>query len=77
MAAPRTLLLARYDAQGNLAYVGRTMTLAAAAGSTVAPLLSAATGEHPRRDWPFSAEWGTGNTLDATLTEPEWWWRSA
>ncbi|MFD9463286.1 hypothetical protein [Streptomyces sp. NPDC060027] len=53
------------------------MTLTAAAGSTVAPVLSGAIGEHSWRDWSFSAGWGTGNTLDTTLTKPEWWWRSA
>ncbi|MFD3621682.1 hypothetical protein ACFWWT_42140 [Streptomyces sp. NPDC058676] len=36
LAAPRTLLLGRYDGQGRLQYVGRTTTLAQAAGAAVA-----------------------------------------
>lgn len=37
---PRTPLLGRYDATGRLAYVGRTTTLARAAGVAVASLLT-------------------------------------
>lgn len=41
MAAPRTLLLGRYDTGGQLQFVGRTTTLARNAGHSVAPLLPA------------------------------------
>ncbi|MER5227928.1 hypothetical protein [Streptomyces flaveus] len=47
LAAPRTLLLGRYDTQGRLQYVGRTTTLAQAAGAAVAGLLAAARRGHP------------------------------
>ncbi|WP_406363813.1 ATP-dependent DNA ligase (plasmid) [Streptomyces sp. NBC_00715] len=70
LATPRTLLLARYDTGRRLQYVGRTTTLAAAASSSVAPLLTAATGEHPWMGWSFSAAWGSRATLDVTLVEP-------
>jgi ATP-dependent DNA ligase len=51
---PRTLLLGRYDAGGQLQYVGRTTTLAKTTGSTIAPLLSRAGNEHPWAGWSFS-----------------------
>ncbi|MEU9471720.1 hypothetical protein AB0D78_34935 [Streptomyces avermitilis] len=47
LAAPRTLLLARYDTSRRLQYIGRTTTLTPAASSTIAPLLTAATAVHP------------------------------
>ncbi|MET7746887.1 hypothetical protein [Streptomyces sp. NPDC005385] len=47
VAAPLILLLAIYDADGGLRHVGRTTTLTAAASTNVAPLFTAATGEHP------------------------------
>ncbi|MFE9813200.1 hypothetical protein [Streptomyces sp. NPDC005548] len=71
LAAPRTLLLARYDADGKLAYVGRTTTLTAAASSAIASLLSKATGEHLWKGWTFSPGWGSRDTLDVTLVQPE------
>ncbi|MFF4542459.1 hypothetical protein [Streptomyces aureus] len=70
-SAPRMLLLARYDSDGDLAYVGRTTTLPAAAGNTLAPLLSSPMPGHPWEGWSFSAGWGTSKTLDVTLVEPE------
>ncbi|MFD6297227.1 ATP-dependent DNA ligase [Streptomyces sp. NPDC060235] len=71
LAAPRTLLLARYDTSGSLQYVGRTTTLTAAASTRVASLLTAATGEHPWAGWTFSAGWGSRETLDVTLVQPD------
>lgn len=71
LAAPRTVLLARYDAAGNLAYIGRTTTLTTAASSTVAPLLSKATDDHSWTGWTFSVGWGSRETLDVTLVEPD------
>jgi ATP-dependent DNA ligase len=70
-AAPRTLLLGRYDDQGRLQYVGRTTTLAQAAGAAVAGLLAAARRGHPWTGWSFSAGWGTRKTLNVTLVRPE------
>ncbi|MGW4825208.1 hypothetical protein ACWEP4_41520 [Streptomyces sp. NPDC004227] len=42
LAAPRTLLLGRYDDDGRLQYTGRTTTLAQAASRTAADLLAPA-----------------------------------
>ncbi|MGW3480206.1 ATP-dependent DNA ligase [Streptomyces althioticus] len=68
---PRTLLLGRYDAEGRLQYVGRTTTLARTAGTAVAGLLKAGRRGHPWTGWSFSAGWGSRETLDVTLVEPE------
>ncbi|KUN48798.1 ATP-dependent DNA ligase [Streptomyces avermitilis] len=70
-ASPRTLLLGRYDDQGRLQYVGRTTTLARTAGAAVAGLLAPARRGHPWTGWSFSAGWGTRETLNVTLVEPE------
>ncbi|MFF0000588.1 hypothetical protein [Streptomyces avermitilis] len=70
-AAPRTLLLGRYDGQGRLQYVGRTTTLARTAGAAVAALLAPARRGHPWTGWSFTAGWGTRETLNVTLVEPE------
>ncbi|MEU2271533.1 hypothetical protein ABZ568_34955 [Streptomyces olindensis] len=69
-AAPSSLLLGRYD-HGRLQYTGRTTTLAQAASSTVAGLLAPARRGHPWTGWSFSAGWGSRETLDVTLVEPE------
>ncbi|MEU9140950.1 hypothetical protein AB0D33_34205 [Streptomyces sp. NPDC048404] len=47
LAAPRTLLLGRYDTEGRLQYVGRTTTLAQTAGAALAGLLAARRCGHP------------------------------
>ncbi|WUH07381.1 ATP-dependent DNA ligase (plasmid) [Streptomyces violaceus] len=70
-AAPRTLLLGRYDTGGRLRYVGRSTTLPQAAGRTVADLLSPAGAEHPWTGWTFSAGWGSRESLHVTLVTPE------
>ncbi|MGW1363063.1 ATP-dependent DNA ligase [Streptomyces chartreusis] len=70
LAAPRTLLLGRYDTGGQLQYVGRTTTLARDAGLLVAPLLPEPKGEHPWTGWSFSAGWSSRETLDVTLVSP-------
>ncbi|MFF2385684.1 ATP-dependent DNA ligase [Streptomyces sp. NPDC058108] len=71
LTAPTTLLLGRYDSHGQLQYIGRTTTLPHTAGSTVAGLLTAAPAGHPWTGWSFSAGWGSHETLDVTLVEPE------
>ncbi|MEU0008220.1 hypothetical protein ABZ079_29155 [Streptomyces sp. NPDC006314] len=68
---PRTLLLGRYDTEDRFPYVGRTTTLARAAGAAVAGLLAAGQRGHPWTGWSFSAEWGSREQLDVTLVEPE------
>ncbi|MDO0917494.1 hypothetical protein QQM39_43890 [Streptomyces sp. DT2A-34] len=67
---PRTLLLGRYDTEGRFQYVGRTTTLAQAAGAAVAGLLAAGRRGHPWTGWSFSAGWGSRETLNVTLVEP-------
>ncbi|AVH61807.1 MULTISPECIES: ATP-dependent DNA ligase [Streptomyces] len=71
LAAPRTLLLGRYDTEGRFQYVGRTTTLARAAGTAVAGLLTAGQRGHPWTGWSFSAGWGSQEKLNVTLVEPE------
>ncbi|MFH9983978.1 ATP-dependent DNA ligase [Streptomyces sp. NPDC017179] len=70
-AVPRTLLLGRYDDQGRLQYVGRTTTLAQAAGAAVAGLLAPGRRGHPWTGWSFSAGWGSQEKLNVTLVESE------
>ncbi|WP_112470884.1 ATP-dependent DNA ligase [Streptomyces triticisoli] len=71
LAVPRTLLLGRYDDGGRFQYVGRTTTLAQAAGATFAGLLAAGRRGHPWAGWSFSAGWGSQEKLNVTLVEPE------
>ncbi|MFE7765881.1 ATP-dependent DNA ligase [Streptomyces sp. NPDC057438] len=71
LAVPCTLLLGRYDTEGRLQYVGRTTTLAQAAGAAVADLLAAGARGHPWTGWSFSAGWGSQETLNVTLVEHE------
>ncbi|MFH9016380.1 ATP-dependent DNA ligase [Streptomyces sp. NPDC017943] len=71
LAAPSSLLLGRYDDHGRLQYTGRTTTLAQAVSSAVAGLLDLARRGHPWTGWSFSAGWGSRETLDVTLVEPE------
>ncbi|MFF1809375.1 ATP-dependent DNA ligase [Streptomyces sp. NPDC058251] len=69
--APRSLLLGRYDTDGRLQYIGRTVTLSQAVGGTFTDLLNPAGSEHPWTGWTFSAGWGTNETLNVTLVQPE------
>ncbi|MFD3621844.1 ATP-dependent DNA ligase [Streptomyces sp. NPDC058676] len=71
LAAPGTLLLGRYDAEGRFQYVGRTTTLAQAAGAVVAGLLARGRRGHPWTGWSFSAGWGSQEKLNVTLVEQE------
>ncbi|MFI9152635.1 hypothetical protein [Streptomyces sp. NPDC053367] len=68
LAAPR---LGRYDDEGRFQYVGRTTTLAQAAGAAVTDLLAAGRRGHPWTGWSFSARWGSREELNVTLVEPE------
>ncbi|WP_343239598.1 hypothetical protein [Streptomyces sp. SID9913] len=70
-AAPRTLLLGRYDDAGRLRYVGRSTTLPRAAGRAVAALLSPVPEGHPWTGWTFSAGWSSREPLHVTLVAPE------
>ncbi|MEU9446163.1 ATP-dependent DNA ligase [Streptomyces sp. NPDC048304] len=71
LAAPRTLLVGRYDTEGRLQYVGRTTPLAQVAGAAAAGLLAPARCGHPWTGWSFSAGWGSRETLNVMLVEPE------
>ncbi|KPI20058.1 ATP dependent DNA ligase [Actinobacteria bacterium OV450] len=70
-AAPRTLLLGRYDNEGRFQYIGRTTTLAGATGTALAGYLHRARRGHPWTGWSFSAGWGSSEKLSVTLVEPE------
>jgi hypothetical protein len=70
LTAPRALL-GRYDDQGRIQYIGRTTTLARAAGARVVGLLTAGQREHPWPGWSFPARSGSQEKLNVTLTEPE------
>ncbi|MEV4790155.1 ATP-dependent DNA ligase [Streptomyces tuirus] len=72
LAAPRTLLLGRYDRAGRLQYTGRSTTLSQTAGRTLAHLLTPAPpSAHPWNGWTFSAGWGTQRSLDVHLVQPD------
>jgi ATP-dependent DNA ligase len=71
LAAPSSLLLGRYDDAGRLQYIGRTTALARAVSATVAGLLAPARPGHRWAGWSFSAGWGSRETLNVTLVEPE------
>jgi ATP-dependent DNA ligase len=71
VAAPRSLLLGRYDDHGRLQYTGRTANLARTASSTFAGLLTPSRRGHPWTGWSFSAGWGSREKLNVTLVEPE------
>ncbi|WP_329235625.1 hypothetical protein [Streptomyces canus] len=70
LTAPRGLLLGRYD-DGRLQYTGRTTTLTRTASTTVVGQLASAQHGHPWTGWSFSAGWGSRETLNVTLVEPE------
>jgi hypothetical protein len=70
MVAPSTLLLGRYDDGGRFQYVGRTTTLAQAAGAGVAGLLAQGRHDHPWTGWSFSSVWSSQEKLNVTLVEP-------
>lgn len=71
LAAPRTVLLGRYDRTGRLQYTGRSTTLSQTAGRTLAELIAPSPAAHPWEGWTFSAGWGTQRTLDVHLVQPD------
>ncbi|MET8572039.1 hypothetical protein [Streptomyces sp. NPDC004783] len=70
-AAPRTLLLGRYNASGTLRYIGRTVPLSRTATTALANVLTPAAGEHPWAGRTFIAGWGSRDVLDVTLVRPD------
>ncbi|GAA2428252.1 hypothetical protein [Streptomyces coeruleofuscus] len=71
LAAPSSLLLGRYDDGGRLQYTARTTTLARTASPSVAGLLAPARRGHPWTGRSLAAGWGSRETLNVTLVEPE------
>ncbi|MGW0885846.1 ATP-dependent DNA ligase [Streptomyces sp. NPDC002671] len=72
-AAPRTVLLGRYDTAGRLQYtsVAAPSSRRPPAGRTLAAQLAPPVGAHPWQGWSFSAGWGTQRTLDVALVQPD------
>ncbi|MFJ4777925.1 hypothetical protein [Streptomyces sp. NPDC088762] len=64
-AAPRSLLLGRYDDEGPHHH------LAGATGTALAGNLHRSRRGHPWTGWSFSAGWGSSEKLSVTLVEPE------
>ncbi|MEV8597624.1 ATP-dependent DNA ligase [Streptomyces sp. NPDC052012] len=71
LAAPQTLLLARYNAGGDLRLVARTTPLSTASRRDLAHRLTAAGPEHPWHGRRFSAGWGAAGELDYHPVQPE------
>ncbi|MFI9616908.1 hypothetical protein ACIHCM_35445 [Streptomyces sp. NPDC052023] len=71
LTGPRTVLLGRYDTHGRLQYTGRSTTLTQPAGRALAGVLTASAGAHPWMGWTFSVGWGTRETLDVQLVQPD------
>lgn len=71
LTATRTLLLGRYDMASRLQYTGRSTTLTQPASRTLAGVLAPLVGAHPWEGWTFSAGWGTRDTLDVHLVQPD------
>ncbi|MFF8931480.1 ATP-dependent DNA ligase [Streptomyces longwoodensis] len=70
LAAPRTVLLGRYDPAGRLQYAGRSTTLSQLVGRALGDVLDRPADVHPWEGWTFSAGWGTQRTLEVALVEP-------
>ncbi|MFE0850623.1 ATP-dependent DNA ligase [Streptomyces rochei] len=70
-AAPRMLLLGRYDGTGRLRYTGRTVPLAGTATAAFAEALARAVGEHPWTARTFTAGWGSRDVVDVSLVDPQ------
>nr|WP_035876083.1 ATP-dependent DNA ligase [Kitasatospora cheerisanensis] len=71
IASPATLLLGRQDREGLLRYVGRTTTLNSVLAHDIGERLTPARAGHPWAGWTFSAGWGSRDTLDVHLVEPD------
>ncbi|MEU0054462.1 hypothetical protein [Streptomyces sp. NPDC006309] len=71
LAAPRTVLLGRYDTAGRLRYAGRSTTLSQAAGHALPDRLSQPTGTHPWAGRTLTAVWGAQRTLGVHLVQPD------
>lgn len=70
LASPSTLLLARYDAVGNLRLIARTTPLPTAVRRDLAQHLHPADPDHPWHGRRFSAGWGTRGELEYHPVRP-------
>ncbi|MDX3319805.1 ATP-dependent DNA ligase [Streptomyces sp. ME03-5684b] len=70
-AAPRSLLLGRYDSAGTLRYTGRTTPLARPVTRSLEGVLLPAAGGHPWMGRTFTAGWGVRDVLDVALVVPQ------
>ncbi|MFD4767206.1 ATP-dependent DNA ligase [Streptomyces niveus] len=71
LARPGSVLLGRLDDRGRLRFVGRTVPLPATAARDLTPLLHPARSDHLWRGREFSAGWGTRETLEVALVDPD------
>ncbi|MFI5688377.1 ATP-dependent DNA ligase [Streptomyces sp. NPDC051636] len=69
LATPTTALLGRFNAAGQLQYVGRTAVLNAAARQSLARELQPGRPGHPWTGWTFSVGWGARQELHVQLVE--------
>ncbi|MFF2631149.1 hypothetical protein ACFVUN_35960 [Kitasatospora griseola] len=70
-AAPDTVLLGRWNRDGQLRHVGRTATPNPVPARYPTGRLTPARAGHPWTGWTFSAEWGSRETVDVRPVEPE------
>lgn len=68
---PGTALLGRWDTEGRLRYLGRTVPLSADQARALAAVLTPAQSGHPWQGRRFSVSWGSHDLLDVDLVEPE------
>ncbi|MET9852147.1 ATP-dependent DNA ligase [Streptomyces sp. NPDC006450] len=71
LTRPQLLVLGRYDPDGRLRVVGRTVPLRTQAAHLVAEHLTAATPGHPWKGVTFAAAWGSRDVLDVRLVRPD------
>ncbi|MER5730311.1 hypothetical protein ABT084_18580 [Streptomyces sp. NPDC002138] len=71
LARPQLLVLGRYDDEGRLRSVGRTVPLRPAQSRQVAEHLTAVGPDHPWTGVRFAAACGSRDVLDAILVHPE------
>lgn len=71
LTRPGLLVLGRYDQEGRLRAVGRTVALRPEQARQVAGHLTAAEPGHPWTGVRFAASWGSRDPLDVVLVRPE------
>ncbi|MET9373960.1 ATP-dependent DNA ligase [Streptomyces sp. NPDC002992] len=71
LTRPQILVLGRYDEDGTLRPVGRTVPLTPERMRQMAGLLHQAGTDHPWTGVRFSSTWGSREALDVVLVQPE------